>query len=386
LILCAVLLIAATIVSVSVGIVRAKQTKNDNTTETTTSNSSGSNNGSSVASPIPVSSPVSSPTTLITSSLPYFTSTAELYQAVDIYVEAVYYSGNGEHGDKSNETAAAAAALDAVLEQYGAMADWDVSRLSDLSYVFYRGNRDRAAQDMALSWPSPSTTIPTTLFNEDIGGWNTSLATTMQGMFNSATAFDGDLGGWDVVAVKNFSGMFMGCSAFTGKGLSNWDTSAAQDMSFMFSGAKSLVSTDDSSTVSRWSVERVNTFEAMFHGSTRFNENLSLWNTSRATNMASMVRMGQGHTWRTMGRFINTHVTCPLHSFGKLPHLTARWAHGISVASHLWLTWYVSPPGMRRSIEKQSLTRYSHTFAAIASSLMKPRRSVGTCPHGTLGS
>merc|ERR1740139_466145 len=51
---------------------------------------------------------------------------------------------------------------------YGPIADWDVSAITDMSYLFYN--------------------LPN--FNAEISNWQTSSVTTMGGMFNYASAFN----------------------------------------------------------------------------------------------------------------------------------------------------------------------------------------------------
>ena len=62
---------------------------------------------------------------------------------------------------------------------YGTIADWDVSKITDMSNLFH-------GQDS---------------FNENIGAWNTSAVTTMESMFNYASAFNQPIGAWDTSAV-----------------------------------------------------------------------------------------------------------------------------------------------------------------------------------------
>ncbi|MDB0029332.1 autotransporter domain-containing protein, partial [Candidatus Pelagibacter ubique] len=53
------------------------------------------------------------------------------------------------------------------------------------------------------------------LFNQDIGSWNTSNVTHMNSMFSSATSFNQDIRGWDTISVTNYTNMFLGATAMT---------------------------------------------------------------------------------------------------------------------------------------------------------------------------
>ena len=48
------------------------------------------------------------------------------------------------------------------------------------------------------------------IFNQDIGGWDTSNVEDMANMFQDAISFNQTLGGWNVTALTDASGMFNG--------------------------------------------------------------------------------------------------------------------------------------------------------------------------------
>jgi surface protein len=129
-----------------------------------------------------------------------FTSTHELYYAVDEYLAA-------EHPETT-----------IVATTYGfPIGTWDVSRLNDFSQVF-DSNRNSAAA----------------AFNEELNQWDMSSATTMQRMFDNAKVFNQDLSMWDVSQVVDMSHMFHVAKSFN-QNLSSWDVSQVTDMSGMLS-------------------------------------------------------------------------------------------------------------------------------------------------------
>ena len=48
------------------------------------------------------------------------------------------------------------------------------------------------------------------VFNQDIGGWNTSSVTDMNSMFRDADVFNQDIGSWNVSSLTNAPNMFLG--------------------------------------------------------------------------------------------------------------------------------------------------------------------------------
>ena len=77
----------------------------------------------------------------------------------------------------------------------GAMGEWDVSRVRDMSRIFASAK----------------------LFNSDISKWDVSRVRDVSGMFQGAASFNGDLSGWDVSRVINMNDMFQGAASFKHK-------------------------------------------------------------------------------------------------------------------------------------------------------------------------
>ncbi len=88
---------------------------------------------------------------------------------------------------------------DKCIEQYGEPNNWDVSKITDMSYMFYLSE-----------------------FNDDISNWDVSNVTKMNHMFYHSK-FNGDISDWDVSNVKNMKHMFNN-SQFKGD-ISKWNIS-----------------------------------------------------------------------------------------------------------------------------------------------------------------
>ena len=99
----------------------------------------------------------------------------------------------------------------AALSTYGEINTWDVSLITDMSYLFNA----------------------VFTFNDDISNWDVSNVTDMEKMF-CQSGYNNSLEGWDVSNVSNMNSMFYWANTFTGIGLENWDVSGAVDMTAMF--------------------------------------------------------------------------------------------------------------------------------------------------------
>merc|ERR1712021_270728 len=100
----------------------------------------------------------------------------------------------------------------AAIATYGPIANWDVSAITDMSFLFHNLKN----------------------FNADISNWNTSSVTTMLFMFEGASAFNQPLS-FDTSKVTDMNWMFGFAYAFN-QALS-FDMSRVTSTAYMFQGS-----------------------------------------------------------------------------------------------------------------------------------------------------
>ena len=147
------------------------------------------------------------------------------------------------------------------LSTYGEINEWDVSLITDMSYLF---------QDK-------------TTFNDDLNNWDVSNVTNMNRFFMNCNEFNGDISTWDVSNVSNMAWMFHRADQFNGD-LSGWDVSSVTNMNAMFYQAYVF-----NSILSNWNVSNVVTTSMMFRESS-FDQDISNWNVSNVVNGSMMFR------------------------------------------------------------------------------------------------
>ena len=87
--------------------------------------------------------------------------------------------------------------------QYGPIASWDTSEITDMSYLFC----EEAG------------------FNGDLSRWDVSNVTSLACTFYGATSFNGDLSRWDVSNVTSLSRTFYGATSFNQQLGGSWSDS-----------------------------------------------------------------------------------------------------------------------------------------------------------------
>ena len=110
----------------------------------------------------------------------------------------------------------------------------------------------------------------------DISDWNVSNITNMSYMFYCCEELEsvGDISKWDVSNVTNMRSMFFRCESFN-QYISGWDVSSVTDMRYMFCNCKSF-----NQDISNWDVSNVTDMRFMFSGCESFNQDISSWDVS----------------------------------------------------------------------------------------------------------
>jgi surface protein len=231
------------------------------------------------------------PTSTSPSVYSVFTSTEQLYEALDAYLLVM-------QDDESNTGTNTLVAQSSVSLTYGyPIGTWDVSRLTNFSRVF-DPNRSPAS-------------VRAGTFNQDLRGWDVSNAVTMERMcvgsenfrgfgldrwnvglvqdfsymFANAKVLDADLSAWNTSSATTMKGMFYGAQRFNGN-LSAWDVANVDSMAFMFRSAVGFQGGD----LTQWNVSKVQDMTQLFAACESFIGQISTWDTSSVTTMNSMVR------------------------------------------------------------------------------------------------
>ena len=180
------------------------------------------------------------------------------------------------------------------------IASWDVSDKRDESVIAWLQNNETAGfYDLYIGSTEVIYARSLKFLFKDMTGLetvkfdnlNTSLTTTMRGMFGTneeegMALTNLDLSRFNTNNVVDMYGMFIRCSKLTSLNLESFDTSNVTNMQAMFQGCNSLT---DITFGEKFDTSNVTTMRGMFYGCSNLIElDLSKFNTSNVTNMYTM--------------------------------------------------------------------------------------------------
>jgi hypothetical protein len=123
------------------------------------------------------------------------------------------------------------------------------------------------------------------------------LVTDFKTLFQDNTVFNQDIGNWDTGSALNFSNMFDGATSFN-QDISDWDTQNVEDFSNMFNEATSFnqdINTGSSiskhgTTYNPWTIKSSSVnMDNMLDGASSFDQDISDWNMSGVTSATDLL-------------------------------------------------------------------------------------------------
>ena len=165
----------------------------------------------------------------------------------------------------------------------GNISTWDVSNVNNMAWMFHRAdqfNGDLSGWNVSSVTNMNATFYQAYAFNSVISNWNVSNVVQASSMFRESS-FDQDVSSWNVSSLENPSGMFTD-TPFN-QDISGWDVSNATNMGHLFNGAINF-----NQDISNWDVSSVYAMNNMFTGASSFNRDISTWDVSSALNMDMM--------------------------------------------------------------------------------------------------
>jgi len=177
------------------------------------------------------------------------------------------------------------------------LSSWDVSGVSS-AYEMFAGAK---AFNGSLAGWEPGAALTngcdlggmfreTEVFNQDLSSWDVSKVSSMYELFAKSRAFNGSLAGWEPGAALangcDLGGMFRETEVFN-QDLSSWDVSKVNSMYEVFARSRAF-----NGSLAGWEPGVALTsgcnLGAVFRGAEAFNQELSSWDVSKATNMYGM--------------------------------------------------------------------------------------------------
>jgi len=214
----------------------------------------------------------------------------ELISVNDLTIELPYipvgtYTGTIYWGDGTSE----ANTYQNRFHTYDSTGTYKVQVVGDIEEVSFKSKQGVLFLTEIQNWgPNTQLGIFGSYFvgcvNLDITATDTPIVTSMNRMFNRMAGLvnaNGSIGTWDVLGVTDFRFCFAGTTF--NQDISDWDMSSATNLESMFH-----LNTSFNQPLSAWTTTNVTNMSNMFNNATAFNQNIDNWDTSSVTSMRRM--------------------------------------------------------------------------------------------------
>jgi hypothetical protein len=175
----------------------------------------------------------------------------------------------------------------AAVHKYGQIEDWDVSQVTDLSYLFCVRQKEMEGDKHYKHCVLPAYARD---FDFDLSRWDTSRVTSMRGTFSFSQNFNQPIGKWRTSSVTDMDEMFSGkvsdqeATGFN-QPIEHWDVSHVKTMERMFKDAAVF-----NQPLSAWRTSSVTSLQETFKDAVSFNQNIASWDVSLVNNAAGIFR------------------------------------------------------------------------------------------------
>ena len=177
------------------------------------------------------------------------------------------------------------------------ISNWDTSNITNISNLFYHCINLTSIPDIS-NWNLDKVINMSYMFYDcksitslpDISKWNTKNASDMRGIFCNCSLLKTlpDISTWSTDNVTNMSGLFQHCSNLENlPDISKWGVGNVTNMGGMFDHCTSLETLPD---ISKWDMKNVNHINYMFYFCNKLNSfpDISIWNTENVKNMKGL--------------------------------------------------------------------------------------------------
>ena len=190
---------------------------------------------------------------------------------------------------------------------------WNMSTVANMRSMFnvtipsalVSGRFNNGGSDTIKNWNTSNNTLLTTTFqnqtkfNQEIGLWDVSKVTDMNGLLSCSLTRSGvfnnagtsSIGSWNTGLVTNMQQVFNNQIKFN-QNIGAWNTANVINMSYLFNCTNTNVDGEfnngGSDSIKNWNTAKVTTMLQMFTGQPLFNQPIGIWNTALVTRMDYM--------------------------------------------------------------------------------------------------